>query len=216
MAYWKTPLTLHENNKCIPVEIPDSTEWMSLFLGALDDLSHEYNWEETIGGLTPYETANQWRKIMYELIGKDCVTVDYPRYQFLPGSLARKIFGAGSIVTEYSSLYMLGQRTYLTTPAVGDKWEYYFNLAAGSYQMRHVIQRPNSSNGCTVDWFIDGQLVVDNMSFLGSAANIQVNNVISILESGQHVLSAEVVAIQGSAQPAPIHYIQFVDNVIPA
>lgn len=214
MPFWDTPLSLPEVTRCIPVQLPDDYEWVKHFLGALDDLSHEYNWRETDGGLTVEQTANRWRKIMLDLVGVQCEEMIYPNNVLLLGSMANKLYQVGTLTTEQGSTYMLGQRTYINPSAVGGTLQWSFVLAAGSYIMRTVIHRVNSSNGVSqADWTLDGNLVIDNMSFLGGAPNIQIDTPITIENSGMHYLLFEIKAITGSAQPAPIHYIQITPNL---
>lgn len=208
-----TPNSIAGGEWCRTIRLPDDEYLISILLEQITDLGRAHSWFDS--GDVPVNTVSDiFSKCVADLIADECETMAYPRNAFIPGSLARKLIGSGTITTEQSSAWMLGQRTYLSSPAVGDMWEYHVFLAEGSYTMRHVIQRVNSSNGCTVDWELDGDLVIDNMSFLGSSANVQINTPVGVLFSGVHRLIGEVVAVTGSAQPAPIHYIQFVDSVI--
>lgn len=203
---WSEPLT------CRTIRFPASDDWRSIVDGLLSELIVPSAFEQS-GGISPEDTAAAFDAMFWDYFESECLVADYPKSAFIPGSLGKRTFGSGGITTEYSSLYMLGQRSLVSTPAVGSKWEYSFLLASGRYEMRHVIQRVNSSNGCVVDWYLDDELVIDNMSFLGSAANVQINTTVNVLTQGVHTLRGEVVSITGIAQPPVIHYIQFVDSL---
>lgn len=197
---------------CRVIKIPAHLDFVAIVNGAISELMKPQNFEQ-INGITSDRAAELFNTMVYDFFDSECQTMDYPKSAFIPGSLGKRTFGSGGITTEYSSLYMLGQRSLVSTPAVGSKWEYSFLLAPSQYEMRHVIQRVNSSNGCIVDWYLDDELVIDNMSFLGSSANIQINTTVNVLTAGVHTLRAEVVSITGTAQPPVIHYIQFVDSL---
>lgn len=214
MSLWQTPLgPMPPDKQCIPVNIPNSWDWERLLLGAIDALSHEYNWEQSPGGLTPAETANAWRKVMVTMVGERCEEMIYPITAFLPGTMARKTSPTGTLTNEQGSTFVLGMRTYINPTAVGNTLRWDFLLKAGSYELRTVIQRLNSSNGAIMDWFLDNALVIDNMSFLGSSANIAINTSINVATDGLHNLTCQVVSITGSAQLAPIHYCQLLPIV---
>lgn len=197
---------------CRVIRFPASDGWRSIVDGALSELIKPSTFEQ-IGGITAEDTAAYFDTMFWDYIDSECEVVQYPPSAFIPGNLAKKTSGAGTITTEYGSTYALGQRTYLSSPAVGNKWEYHFSLAAGRYEMRLLINRVNSSNGFTVDWKLDNVLVVDNLSFLGGSANVAINTTVDVLTDGNHILEAELVAQTGSATIPPIHYIHFVNNV---
>lgn len=210
---YETPDTIGSGEWCRRIILPDDDYLITIMLEALTSLGRDNNWVQ-VGAVSVNQVADIFKKAVGDMTVQECETMEYPRSAFIPGSLAHKTAGAGTMTTEQSSAYLMAQRTYLSSPAVGNKWEYSFLLAQGNYEMRTVIQRVNSVNGFQMDWRLNGVTVIDNMSFLGGAANVQINTPISILNAGAQILECELVVQTGSATIAPIHYIQFVDSMI--
>ena len=212
---YETPDEIAAGEICYQIVLPDDDFIISCLMEALTDLGRPRTWVK-VGAVEVNTIADIFMKAAGDMSVTECDNVDYQRTAFIPGNLAQKIAGAGTLSSEYLSTAVLSQRTGIASPAVGTQWQYQFTLAAGRYEFRAVIQRLNSANGCIVDWYLDGDLIVDNMSWLGSSINTQINNTVDVLTDGGHVLMAQVASITGTAQTPWIHYLHFVPNVAPA
>lgn len=66
-----TPQSLPEGGDCRPLFIPDDTEWLALFGGALTELTKTWNWEYS-GGLTVNETVSKMMEIINDWYADAC------------------------------------------------------------------------------------------------------------------------------------------------
>jgi len=74
-----TPLTTPDEMGCRQFQIPSSTEWFSLFMGALEALRLPYLWFQTEGGMTPDEAATEAGAIIdaaYDNAEAGCASAD--------------------------------------------------------------------------------------------------------------------------------------------
>lgn len=71
-----TPQELPEGDVCRPLSIPDDTEWLALFGGALTELTKSYNWEFS-GGLTVAETVAKMNEIINGWYENACGGCEY-------------------------------------------------------------------------------------------------------------------------------------------
>jgi microcystin-dependent protein len=51
---------------CRPLIIPDGVEYRALIYGALDELSKEFNWEQSPGGISPAQAAQIFADALYQ------------------------------------------------------------------------------------------------------------------------------------------------------
>jgi len=72
-----TPAELPEDDACRPLFIPDNTEWLALFGGALTELTKTWNWEDS-GGLTVDETVSKMMEIINDWYSETCVDCETP------------------------------------------------------------------------------------------------------------------------------------------
>jgi microcystin-dependent protein len=73
-AGWLTPDVLPGTLRSCVVQFPDSESFASLVRGALYLLSEEKNYE-AFGALTPQETADAMRQMLFSFLEEDCVIV---------------------------------------------------------------------------------------------------------------------------------------------
>jgi len=71
-----TPQELPEGDVCRPLSIPDDSEWLALFGGALTELTKSWNWEYS-GGLTVDETIEKIQEII-DIWYEGCQPCTYP------------------------------------------------------------------------------------------------------------------------------------------
>jgi len=72
-----TPQALPESDKCRSLSIPEDSEWLALFGGALTELTKAYNWEYS-GGLTVDETVSQMMSILNNWYLDSCAACTTP------------------------------------------------------------------------------------------------------------------------------------------
>jgi len=72
-----TPQELPESDTCRSLSIPDDTEWLALFGGALTELIKNYNWEYS-GGLTIDETVEKMTDIINNWYSDPCAACTTP------------------------------------------------------------------------------------------------------------------------------------------
>jgi len=72
-----TPQELPEESVCRSLLIPDDSEWLALFGGALTELQLKYNWEDS-GGLTVDETISKMMQIINNWYTEPCASCTLP------------------------------------------------------------------------------------------------------------------------------------------
>jgi len=72
-----TPPDLPEGDVCRPLSIPESTEWLALFGGALTELTKVYNWEYS-GGLSVQDTVDLMTAIVDNWYTNACASCELP------------------------------------------------------------------------------------------------------------------------------------------
>lgn len=72
---YMTPESIPENTVCFLIQVPDDINLKSAFFGALYDLTLQYNWETSEGGLTPQETVNFTVDWYQEIVESGCMNI---------------------------------------------------------------------------------------------------------------------------------------------
>jgi len=71
---WLTPQSSAPTETyCRRLLIPLSIDWLIPVNGALDELTKEFNWEQSDGGITPAETADKYREIFDQYSQDACM-----------------------------------------------------------------------------------------------------------------------------------------------
>jgi len=73
-----TPEDLPEDDLCRPLFIPNSTGWLAIISGALTELTQEWNWEQSDGGITVAEAVERSQLLVTAYYDDLCGSCELP------------------------------------------------------------------------------------------------------------------------------------------
>lgn len=67
-----TPPSVTSSYVCRPVRVPADTHWLAIVSGALSELTYAKSFQQSLGGLTPEQTAEVFAAMFYEYLDGEC------------------------------------------------------------------------------------------------------------------------------------------------